>query len=255
VISCSDPGDCFDVAIEAARTALRHMTPVFLLTDGYIANAAGPWSIPDITKYAPIEPNAPPAPVQSDDPSDLKRAIWNRNPETYGRPWPSPGMKGLAHRIGGLEKDIKTGDISYEAANHQAMGNLRAAKVASVAKFIPPQKVEQGADKGPLVVVGWGSTHGVIWRAVEAARKQGLDVAQVHLRWLNPLPSNLGDLLRGYARVLLPEMNMGQCATLLRDKLEIDVIPLPKVSGQPFKISEILEAIRTNYPSAAQAAE
>lgn len=259
VISCSDPGDCFETAIEAVRISLRHMTPVFLLTDGYIANAAGPWAIPDMAKYEPIASNPPPKTPEggfpADNPEALKKALWSRDAQSKGRPWVAPGVKGMAHRVGGLEKDIATGDISYEAANHQAMTELRFAKVDSVAKFIPPQRVEQGPDKGPVVVVGWGSTHGVIWRAVEAARKQGLEVAQVHLRYLNPLPSNLGDLLRGYARVLLPEMNMGQCATLLRDKLEIDVIPLTKVSGQPFKISEIFDAIRANYPSAAQAAE
>ncbi len=255
VIAAAGPGDCFDAAIEATRVALRHMTPVFLLTDGYIANAAGPWAIPDMDDYEPILHMAPPDAPGTDDPADLKRAIWDRDPQTFARAWPTPGMKGLAHRIGGLEKDIRTGDISYDDANHQAMSELRAKKVASVASFIAPQEVEQGAEKGPLVVVGWGSTHGVIWRAVEAARKEGLDAAQVHLRWLNPLPSNLLELLSSYERILLPEMNMGQCATLLRDKLEVDVIPLTKVSGQPFKISEIVDAIRTNYPRTAQAAE
>ncbi|MEE2691657.1 MAG: 2-oxoacid:acceptor oxidoreductase subunit alpha [Pseudomonadota bacterium] len=255
VIAAAGPGDCFDAAIEATRVALRHMTPVFLLTDGYIANAAGPWAIPDMDDYEPILHMTPPQAPQSDDPADLKRAIWDRDPETLARTWPAPGMKGLAHRIGGLEKDIRTGDISYEAANHQAMSELRAKKVASVAKFIPEQEVEQGPSKGPMVVVGWGSTHGVIWRAVEAARKEGYDVAQTHLRWLNPLPSNLLELLSGYERILLPEMNMGQCATLLRDKLEVDVIPLTKVSGQPFKIAEIVAAIREHYPRTAQAAE
>jgi 2-oxoglutarate ferredoxin oxidoreductase subunit alpha len=229
------------------------MTPVFLLTDGYIANAAGPWSIPDMAKFEKIATNAPPpAPA---DPDAVKRAIWNRNPETLGRPWVAPGMKGFTHRVGGLEKNIKTGDISYDDDNHQAMTLLRAKKVASVAKFIPPQKIEQGPERGSLIVVGWGSTHGVIWRAVNQALAQGMDVAQTHLRWLNPLPSNLAALLGAYDRVLVPEMNMGQCATLLRDKLEIDVISLPKVSGQPFKISEILDAIRANMPTAVRAAE
>ena len=259
VIAAAGPGDCFDTAIEATRVALRHMTPIFLLTDGYIANAAGPWAIPDMESYEPILVNAAPDVPEdgfpADDPSALKRAIWDRDPESLGRPWAVPGMKGLAHRIGGLEKDIETGDISYDAKNHQAMSDLRAAKVASVSKFIPPQTVEQGPEKGPLVVVGWGSTHGVIWRAVDQARAQGLDVAQIHLRWLNPLPDNLGELLAGYERILLPEMNMGQCATLLRDKLEVDVVPVTKVSGQPFKIAELVEAIRMNYPNAAQAAE
>jgi len=242
VIATSGPDDCFEVAIEATRTALRHMTPVFLLTDGYIANAAGPWSIPDMASFEKIACNAPPPAPQDGD--GVKRAVWNRNAATYGRPWVPPGTKGFAHRIGGLEKDLHTGDISYEAANHQAMTDLRFAKVASVAKFIPRQTVEQGPPSGPLAIVGWGSTKGPIWRAVAAARQEGIDVAQIHLRWLNPFPDNLGDLLRGYARVLVPEMNMGQLATVLRDRFELRVESLTKVSGQPFKIAEILEAIR-----------
>lgn len=260
VIAAAGPGDCFDAAIEATRVALRHMTPVFLLSDGYIANAAGPWAIPDMAAYAPILHNPPPqAPeggFSEDDPDTVKRAIWSRDSKSLGRPWATPGMEGLAHRIGGLEKSIETGDISYDAANHQAMSEMRAKKVASVAKFISEQEIEQGPSKGPLAVIGWGSTHGVIWRAVDQARAQGLDVAQIHLRWLNPFPENLRALLEGYDRLLLPEMNMGQCATLLRDKLGVEVIAMSQVSGQPFKISDILEAIRDNYQGAEkQAAE
>ena len=255
VIAAAGPGDCFDTAIEATRVAIRHMTPVFLLTDGYIANAAGPWAIPDMGDYEPILHNTAPSPAQSDDPAALKRAIWMRDPQSLGRPWTAPGMKGLAHRIGGIEKDMATGDISYEAENHQAMTEMRAEKVASVAKFIAPQTVEQGSAQGPLAVVGWGSTHGVIWRAVERARAEGLDVAQVHLRWLNPLPPNLGQLLRGYDRILLPEMNMGQCATLLREQLGVDIISMAQVSGQPFRIADIYEAIRQHVAAAKQAAE
>lgn len=249
VLAAAGPGDCFDAAIDATRVALRHMTPVFLLTDGYIANAAGPWELPDMDDYEPILHGAPPKPV--DDPVALKKSIWDRSGQSLGRPWVTPGMKGLAHRIGGLEKDIETGDISYDGANHQKMSELRAAKVAAVAEFIPDQEVEQGAKKGPLAVVGWGSTHGVIWRAVAEAREKGLNVAQIHLRWLNPLPKNLGELLAGYDRVLLPEMNMGQCATLLRDRLGLDLIQLNKVSGQPFKIAEIVEAIEQHCPAGA----
>jgi len=250
VLATAGPGDCFDAAIEATRVALRHMTPVYLLTDGYIANAAGPWALPDMDDYEPILSGAPPAP--NDDPTELKKAIWDRSCESYGRPWVTPGMKGLAHRIGGLEKDIETGDISYDADNHQKMSGMRAAKVASVAEFIPDQIVEQGDDHGPLVVVGWGSTHGVIWRAVEAARAEGLNVSQIHLRWLNPFPKNLDALLRRYERILLPEMNMGQCATLIRDRLEIYVETMAQVSGQPFKIRDIVDAIRKHYPGDAK---
>jgi 2-oxoglutarate ferredoxin oxidoreductase subunit alpha len=254
VIAASGPGDCFEVAIEATRVALRHMTPVFLLTDGYIQNAAGPWIIPDMDKFEKIAANPPPPVPATDNLTEVKRAIWNRNPETLGRPWVRPGLKGLAYRVGGIEKDMATGDISYEAKNHQAMTDLRHAKVASVAKFIPPQVVEQGPPAGPLAIVGWGSTHGAIWRAVEAARNEGIDVAQIHLRWLNPFPDNLGALLSGYARILVPEMNMGQLATVLRDRFEIPVESLTKVSGQPFKIVEILDAIRA-HAGVAKAAE
>lgn len=255
VIATSSPGDCFDAAIEATRIALRHMTPVFLLTDGYIANAAGPWALPDMEAYAPIETNPVPPLPESDDPTDLKKAIWKRDEKSLGRPWVAPGDTGFAHRIGGLEKDLETGDISYDADNHQTMSDLRARKVESIADFIPEQTVEQGPDKGPLVVVGWGSTYGAIWRAITVAHEEGYDVAQIHLRYMNPLPKNLGSLLAGYDRILLPEMNMGQCATLLRDKLEVDVIPLTKVSGQPFKITEITDAIAEHYPAAVKAAE
>lgn len=254
VVAASGPDDCFDVAIEATRVALRHMTPVFLLTDGYIQNAAGPWLIPDIDGYEKIATNPPPTVPTSDDPVDVKRAIWKRNPETLGRPWVYPGMEGLAYRVGGIEKDFATGDISYDAANHQKMTNLRFAKIASVAKFIPPQEIEQGPSTGALAIVGWGSTKGPIWRAVEAARKDGVDVAQIHIRWLNPFPDNLGDLLRGYDRLLVVEMNMGQLATVIRDRFEIPVESLTKVSGQPFKIAEILEAIRA-HARVAKAAE
>lgn len=252
VIAAAGPGDCFDTAIEATRIALRHMTPVFLLTDGYIANAAGPWALPNMGDFEPILHGAQPAPEE--DSTARKKAIWKRDPSTHGRPWVVPGMEGLAHRVGGLEKDIETGDISYDADNHQAMSELRAKKIDAIAEFIPDQEVEQGAKKGPLAVVGWGSTHGAIWRAVNDARAQGFDVAQIHLRYMNPLPKNLGKLLASYDKVILPEMNMGQCATLLRDKLELKVIQLNKVSGQPFKVSEIVDSIKDHYPAAMKKA-
>ena len=252
VIATANPGDCFEAAIEAARIAVRHMTPVFLLTDGYIANAAGPWALPDMSEFEPIAHCPPPA--GTDDAAARKRALWARDPATLGRPWAAPGMRDLAYRVGGLERDIETGDISYDADNHQAMSDMRADKIASIADFIPDQEVAQGPSKGPLAVVGWGSTHGAIWRAVTVARAQGYDVAQIHLGYLNPLPKNLGELLGGYDKVLLPEMNMGQCATLLRDKLGLDIIQLNKVSGQPFKISEIVAAISEHCPQSAKTA-
>lgn len=241
VISARSPSDCFEVAIEAVRIALRHMTPVMLLTDGYLQNAAEPWRIPNLEDFAPITTNPVPARKAGED---LGSVIFNRDAETLGRPWVAPGMPNLMHRIGGLEKDLKTGNISYDAANHQAMTNLRADKVAAVAKFIPPQSVEIGPEQGSIAVVGWGSTYGAIYQAVRAI-PSGEGVAHIHIRHLSPLPENLGELLRGFDRILVPEMNMGQLATLLRDKLGVETVQLNKVTGQPFLIAEIVQKIRS----------
>ena len=213
VVAAATVGDCFAMAIEAVRIALRHMTPVILLADGYLSNAAEPWLIPDISKISPIEHN--PAPAPSAD-MTAQRQAFERDVASLGRSWIAPGTPDLMHRIGGLEKDIESGHISYDPANHQRMTDLRQAKVAKVANFVPDQVVELGADSGDLVVVGWGSTYGPIY---QAARKTG--VSFVHLRHLNPLPANLGSLLGGYRKVLVPEMNTGQLSTLLRDKLDV----------------------------------
>ena len=185
VIAARSPGDCFFVAIEAVRIALRHMTPVLLLSDGYLSNAAEPWRIPDMDDIEPIEVNAAPGP---DDTRDAQSLAFERNAETQGRPWISPGMPELMHRLGGLEKDIDTGHISYDAANHQRMTDMRAAKVESVARFIPPQTMELGPEKGELLVIGWGSTYGPIFQAVREIRKTFAEVSYTHLRHLFPLP-------------------------------------------------------------------
>lgn len=248
VISVRSPSDCFYAAIEAVRIALKYMTPVMLLTDGYIQNAAEPWLIPDMDTFEPIEVEYAKAP---DDGSDFSPV--SRDAETLTRHWPKPGTKGTEHRIGGIEKDYDTGHISYAADNHQRMGDIRRDKIAGIAKDIPAQDVDQGADKGAMVVVGWGSTYGPISQAVRRARKAGLDVSHIHIRYLSPFPANLGDLLAGFDKVLVPEMNMGQLVTALRDKYLTPTIALNKVSGQPFKIEEILEAIQNEHP--AQAAE
>jgi 2-oxoglutarate ferredoxin oxidoreductase subunit alpha len=222
------------------------MTPVMLLTDGYLANAAEPWRLPNVEEIPKIVTNAPgPRNVGQ----EIGTVIFNRDPETLGRPWVAPGTPDLMHRIGGIEKDIRTGNISYDPANHQAMTNLRADKVAAVAKFIPEQKVELGPDEGRVAVVGWGSTYGAIYQAVRAIPSHEC-VSHIHLRYLSPLPANLGDLLRRFDRVLVPEMNMGQLATLLRDKLGIETVQLNKVTGQPFMISEIVAKIRSLLASA-----
>ncbi len=250
VIAPMSAGDCFFTAIEAVRIALRHMTPVMLLSDGYLSNAAEPWLIPEMKDIEPIVSNAPPQPDAS---LDTQAMAFERNPETQGRPWITPGMPQLMHRLGGLEKDIDTGHISYDPENHQRMTHMRAAKVDSVADFIPPQAIELGEDQGELLVIGWGSTYGPIYQAVKRIQRTQAGLSYTHLRYLNPLPSNLADLINGFKQVLVPEMNMGQLATLLRDKFNVDPISYCKVTGQPFMISELMEKIRSLLPSVVQA--
>ena len=238
VIAARSPSDAFECAIEACRLAVQYMTPVMLLTDGYIANAAEPWAVPDVSAYAsfPVsfleEPNGP----------DGTLLPYARD-EKGARPWIKPGTPGLMHRIGGIEKNPGTGNLDYSPAAHQTMTDARKAKIDGVAKGIPAQDVTLGSETGKLVVVGWGSTYGPIHQAVRRARAKGLDVSHVHVRHIWPLPENLGDLLRGYDKILVPEMNTGQFKTLLRDQFLVDARPFNKVSGQPFKIAEIEAAI------------
>jgi 2-oxoglutarate ferredoxin oxidoreductase subunit alpha len=235
VLAARSPSDCFDVAIEAVRIATKYMIPVILLSDGYIANAAQPWRIPDVTRLTPF-----PVRLRS-EPDGFEP--YARDPQTLARPWAVPGTPGLEHRIGGLEKDALTGAISYDPANHQRMTEMRAAKLDRIAADIPEQKTEIGPASGRLAVVGWGSTYGPISRAVTVLSERGCDVAHIHLRHLCPMPRNLGDLLRGFERVLVPEMNSGQLIGLLRARYLVPAEGLNKVSGQPFKIEEIEKAI------------
>ena len=237
VISCSTSVDCFDVAIEAVRIATQFMTPVILLSDGYMANASEPWLVPDINDYEPF-----PARFET-NPEGF--APSNREPETLARVWAKPGTPGLEHRIGGIEKDFDSGDISYDADNHQRMTDLRKDKIEGIANYIPKQEVSQGNSKGKLAIVGWGSTYGAIHQAVKRCRQEDLDVSHIHVRYMNPLPKNLGELLAGYDQVLMPEMNTGQFINVIRAKYLIDAKPLNKVSGQPFKIREVETAIRS----------
>jgi len=237
VLAAHGPGDCFEVAIEACRLATKYMTPVMLLTDGYIGNAAEPWMIPSVadrTKFTV---------THKTDPEGF--APFNRNPDTLARNWAVPGTPGLEHRIGGIEKADGSGHISYDPENHQKMTDLRRNKILGIAKDIPAAKPEQGNENGKLAVVGWGSTFGPISRAVSNKLTQKKDVAHIHLRHLWPLPANLGELLKGYDKVIVPEMNDGQLKTVLRDQYLIDAIPVTKVTGQPFKITEIEDAIDT----------
>lgn len=237
VLSASTPSDCFDVAIEAVRLATKYMTPVIILSDGYIANAAEPWKLPDMDALTPF-------PVTfRKDPEGFHPFL--RDPDTLARAWAVPGTPGLEHRIGGIEKSFDSGHISYDAANHQKMTDTRRNKVLGIANDIPLQHVTSGGvEGGRLAVVGWGSTFGAIEQAVRRARRQGLDVSHIHLRHIWPLPRNLGDLLRSYDQVLVPEMNTGQLLTLLRSEYVIPAEGLNKISGQPFKIAEILSAIQ-----------
>ncbi len=237
VVASRSPSDCFETAIEACRIATQFMTPVMILTDGYIANAAEPWKVPDPKEYEPFpvkfleEPNGP------DGVLPYKR-------DARGvRPWIKPGTPGLMHRIGGIEKAIDTGDLDYSPTAHQTQTDARKDKVDGVADSIPLQEVCLGDTSGKLTIVGWGSTYGPIHQAVGRARAKGLDVSHIHVRHIWPLPKNLGDLLRSYEKILVPEMNTGQFKTVLRDQYLVDAQPLNKVSGQPFTIAEIEAAI------------
>lgn len=210
------------------------MTPVMLLTDGYIANAAEPWLVPDMDSYTPF-------PVTYLEEAPEGGFLPYARDEKLARPWVKPGTPGLLHRIGGIEKALGTGNIDYSPANHQAMTEIRQNKVLGVK--VADQEVELGTTSGKLVVVGWGSTYGPIHQAVRRARARGLDVSHVHIRHIWPMPGNLGSLLRGYEKILVPEMNTGQLKTVLRDQFLVDAKPLNKISGQPFMISEIEAAI------------
>lgn len=236
VLAAQSPGDCFYMALEAARIATKYMAPVVLLTDGYLANGTEPWKIPEIDELPKID-------VQfRKDPEGFHPFL--RNPETLARPWAIPGTPGLRHRIGGLEKDYDSGHISYDPANHERMCRVRAEKIQRIALDIPEQGIEEGADSGSLLVLGWGSTYGAIREAVRRCRARGLDVSHAHLRYLNPLPRNLGELLRRFERVLIPELNLGQLSMLIRDRFLIPAESYPKIQGQPFRIAEVEAKIR-----------
>ena len=234
VIAARSPGDAFECAIEAVRIAVQYMTPVMLLTDGYIANAAEPWAVPDLTAY-----EAFPVEFLTEVPEGGFKP-YGRD-EKLKRPWVKPGTPGLLHRIGGIEKELDTGHINYEASNHQAMTDIRKDKIDGIT--VPDQVVELGAEGGKLAVVGWGSTFGPIHQAVRRKRAEGADVSHIHIRHIWPLPANLGELLKSFDKVIVPEMNTGQLKTVLRDQYLIDAKPVNKVSGQPFTIAEIEAAI------------
>ncbi|BBE34287.1 2-oxoacid:acceptor oxidoreductase subunit alpha [Sphingosinicella microcystinivorans] len=238
VIAARSPSDAFDAAIEACRLAVRYMTPVMLLTDGYIANAAEPWKVPDIGTYEEF-----PVTFHEELPPEGTELNPYARDEKLARVWIKPGTPGLMHRIGGIEKSYNSGHIDYSPENHQKMTDTRKAKIDGIANDIPEQDVCLGAPGERLAVVGWGSTFGPIHQAVRRARAKGASVAHIHVRHIWPLPRNLGELLKSYDRILVPEMNTGQLKTVLRDQYLVDAKPLNKVSGQPFKIAEIEAAI------------
>jgi 2-oxoglutarate ferredoxin oxidoreductase subunit alpha len=237
IVAAATPSDCFWAALEASRIAIKYMVPVILLSDGYLANGAEPWRIPDAADIPEIpvkfatEPNSPTGYLP-----------YKRDPQTLARPWAVPGTPGLEHRIGGLEKQDVSGNINYEPLNHEKMVRIRAAKVAAVAQDIPD--IEPTGDaQGDLLIIAWGSTHGAITAAVKAQRAEGRRIGHVHLRHLNPLPSNLGEVISRYKKVLVPELNMGQLLWVLRAKYLVDAVGLNKIQGRPFKQSELEQKI------------
>jgi len=236
VLAAKSAADCFETVYEACRIAVEYMTPVIFLSDGYIANGSEPWRFPSADQLKPIEVNFV-TELNGD-----KFLPYKRN-ENLSRPWAIPGTKGLEHRIGGLEKQHETGNISYDPENHEFMVRMREAKVAKVADIIPDQTIDSGTTKGKILVLGWGSTYGAIKGAVLEARAKGIDVSHAHLRNIVPFPKNLGELLKNYETVLIPEMNTGQLRSIIRDKFLVPAIGLNKIKGMPFATLEILAKI------------
>jgi len=244
VVAAYSPSHCFTAAIEAARIALKYRTPVILLSDGYIANGSEPWKLPDLDTLPDISVQFATEPNHERDDGTVEFWPYTRDPETLARPWAIPGTPGLQHRIGGIEKEDGSGNISYDPANHEKMVRLRAAKVAGIAKDIPPAVVK-GDDDADLLVLGWGGTWGAIDSAVERVRRMGHKVAWVHLVHLNPMPANLGEILRRHRHVLVPELNLGQLCRLVRAEYLVDAKSVTKVQGVPFTALEVETAILT----------
>jgi 2-oxoglutarate ferredoxin oxidoreductase subunit alpha len=232
IVAPATPGDSFYMAIEAFRLAVKYMTPVFFMSDGYLGNGAEPWRVPsaaDLERYQVVHPT---------DPETFE--AYRRDPDTLARPWAIPGTPGLEHRIGGLEKADITGNVSYDPQNHELMTRLRNEKVERIAEDIPLQEV-YGDPEGSLLVLSWGSTYGAVVSAIDKLREEGKSVSHAHLRYLNPLPKNIGDILQRFDTVLIPELNMGQLRMLIRARFLVDAVGLSKVQGVPFKVSEIIQ--------------
>jgi 2-oxoglutarate/2-oxoacid ferredoxin oxidoreductase subunit alpha len=238
VISASTPSDCFDAVYEAARISVQHMTPVIFLSDGYIANGAEPWKFPQSSELNSITVNF----KKGLDEGEEKLMPYKRD-EKLARSWAIPGTAGLEHRIGGLEKEDITGNISYDSDNHQHMVKVRQAKVDKIADYIPLQKIDSGAEKGKVLVIGWGSTYGAIKSAVLALQAQGKSVSHAHLRYIRPFPKNLGEILNNFEKVIIPEINNGQLVKIIRDQYLIDAIPYNKIMGIPITKTELIDVI------------
>lgn len=238
ILAPRSPGDCFDIMIEAWRLAVECMSPVMVLSDGYIANGSEPWKVPEMSQQPRINVEHPETPAESDGPF-----MPYARDENLARPWAIPGTKGLEHRVGGLEKEDRTGNVSYDPANHQHMVNTRARKIAEIADRIPPQDVF-GETSGNILVVSWGGTYGACHTAVARCRQAGLSVSHAHLRYLNPFPANLGELLRSFKTVLVPELNNGQLRLLMRNEFLVDCIGINKMQGKPFTVHELVDAIK-----------
>lgn len=236
VIAASSPADCFHTVFEACRIAIEFMTPVMFLSDGYIANGAEPWRFPQSSDLKEIK-------VTFTKEKNAEKYLPYKRDEKLSRPWAIPGTKGLEHRIGGIEKEHETGNISYEPDNHEFMVKLRAEKTERVADYIPAQTLDSGSEKGKLLILGWGSTYGSIKTACVDARKEGYEVSHAHLRYVRPFPKNLGELLYNFEQVLIPEMNTGQLVKLIRDKFMVPAIGLNKIQGLPFTAGEIKNKI------------
>lgn len=237
IVSASSPSDCFDSVYEACRLAVEHMTPVIFLSDGYIANGSEPWNFPTTNSLSPISPKIKKEKGEED-------YLPYKRDEKLVREWALPGTTGLEHRIGGLEKENETGNVSYDPDNHELMVKIREEKVERIADYIPSQPINNGVDKGDVLVLSWGSTYGVVKTAVKQCVGNGLKVGHAHVRYLNPFPKNLGDILKDFKTVIIPEMNRGQLLKIVRDKYLVDAKGVNKVKGIPFTTDEIIDAIK-----------
>ena len=255
IVAPSTPADCFDAAMEAVRIATTYRTPVFLLSDGYLANGSEPWRIPQVADLPDLQVEFASKPNHVADDGTEEFWPYLRDPETLARPWAIPGTAGLEHRIGGIEKADGIGTISYDPDNHDKMVRLRQAKIDGIASTIPPLAVHDPQDDAEILVLGWGSTKGPIGAACELARERGVSVAQAHLRHLNPLPENTGRVLRRYRRVVVPEMNLGQLSMLLRARFLVDIVGVNQVRGLPFRADELAESIIAVAQDAPQEVE